>query len=1754
MTTSIPKSYFIKEKQPSWTIMFESKIPSFAGMRYRLDPNTGVWVAKSNTGFAYSDGDEQEKYIFNALRTAKDVSCSSDELPAKIKDWPSEYHLSPLRINLMAPFQIKQRTRVLELGCGMGAITRYLGEIGAEVTAVEGSFQRATIARERCRDLNNVQVVCDNFKNFQSDEKFDIVTLIGVMEYSPKFIGGNNPISECLAIVKNFLKPEGTLIIAIENRLGLKYWNNCAEDHTGGMFDSIHDTYPPNTVSTFGYEELKNVLATAGFVSVDFLFPFPDYKLPSVILHEKSLRQKEIRFASIIGQQFSRDYSGQSNRYFSEQLAWHTIEKNGLIPHFSNSFLCVCALSPDARPLVSEDWVVKIYNSSRSACFRTETTIWRDKATNTIQVSKGRKYPSLPMHKGPLVFNQDIEKNYIQGTMLSDEILKTVLRHDTLYALFQKMKEYKDAVILIGKKLNRAITPGYCPGELIDCTPYNLVRAEDRSLHYIDNEWTTKDDLPLHFVLLRGIVTEITHKINFIDNPFLFRQFTTLKDLVASIFKAMDLQLSQENIEYFCRYESAIQAQVRGTPHKQDAMVEELKAIFSAPLNDALGIIDRLSVHDICKMQFDKFLEDNREKTTVTKVDSIIFERLKKLEPHSKGTGDILDLFKPLGNTYDILIPIYNAFEHLQRCIDSILLHTKGNHAIYLLDDCSTDHRVLPLLRSYEDADARVHVIESAENRGFIHNVNRGFELSQNDVVILNSDTEVTEGWLDRMDRCLHSRPDIGIVCPLSNNATILSVPVMNKPNLLPEGIDPQRFGSLIAEVSTREYPELPTGVGFCMLVSRDTLNLTGFFDPAFGMGYGEENDFCQRARVAGKKIVCCDDAYVYHYGEASFNGMERISEKRMENERLLQSRWPHYIKDVYSFCCRNPLRELQERIYFCTKELEMPVLPSILHVIHSFDMPGGTELHTRNIIDGLSSRFHSTVIYPASVPGQWIDLEAKEVDGYLRVLKLRKESIMVSDSFIGAPGDLINEDVENIFASLMRGVNYAIVHFQHLIGWDSLLLPIIAKHQGCKVVISLHDYYLLCPEYNLILPDLRRCRKTLADSQDTECLYCLGAKRRYHQTDNPPILRDYIAKRKQIITRVFEAADLLIAPSEFVLEQFNQAYGEMIKDKIITVPHGIEPLQKSKRKNKGNILRVGFLGNASDRKGILVLLQTARFLKGMPIRFEIFGGLPPAVRKLATELGIVQHGSYDRRDLPLLLSRTNLVIIPSIWDETFCLTVSESQMMGIPVIASNAGAISERIIDGETGFLVPPNDVKAIAAKLLAIQKNPRLLENVASKLRNYRLKTILENVEDYARIYDQLINNTFGSFDDKTPVQLQPRGNAISSIDSTHNAFTSIIILCLNQIKYTQQCLQSIDKYTSVPYELILVDNGSTDGTQAFLKEYSKKHNACTVILNESNRGFAGGNNQGIAAAEGDYILLLNNDVIVTQNWLERLIAHVESDENIGMAGPVSNSVSGPQQVEHVTYGRNMKKMHKFARNYSKNNVGRTQKILRLVGFCLLIKRQVLDIICGLDENYGNGNYEDDDLCLRSRIAGFRNIIAHDVFIHHYGSMTFKGNKIDYTDSLEGNRRRFADKWKDIIEVNGNEYRVRMTKEDQLEKLLEWGEERFSHGNFNAAVKIFERVLKLDKANSRAMNNLGVIQWQISREPASAMKTFQVALSLNPKDSDALENLVEAATESSRFDLIDPALLKTVKKAQPENPDLVALINAQQNSAMTV
>jgi glycosyltransferase involved in cell wall biosynthesis/predicted Zn-dependent protease len=244
--------------------------------------------------------------------------------------------------------------------------------------------------------------------------------------------------------------------------------------------------------------------------------------------------------------------------------------------------------------------------------------------------------------------------------------------------------------------------------------------------------------------------------------------------------------------------------------------------------------------------------------------------------------------------------------------------------------------------------------------------------------------------------------------------------------------------------------------------------------------------------------------------------------------------------------------------------------------------------------------------------------------------------------------------------------------------------------------------------------------------------------------------------------------------------------------------------------------------------------------------------------------------------------------------------------------------------------------------------------------------------------------------------------------------NELTSLVILCCNQLDFTRQCLESVLRHTRAPYELILVDNGSTDGTPAYLQEVSQRPGPerVVVIRNEENRGFAAGCNQGLAQARGRYLVLLNNDTLVTSGWLEGLIEWVLRDwPAVGMVGPVTSWSAPPQQIP-VDY-RMPQELEAFAARRRRAYLGQALGIGRLLGFCLLLRREVLEAVGGLDEGFGPGFFEDDDLSLRVRKLGFRLLVALDVFIHHYGNRTFVGLGIDARKLLQENFERFKTKW---------------------------------------------------------------------------------------------------------------------------------------------
>ena len=471
----------------------------------------GVWTAKDAAAepFAYSDGDV-EGWIFNQLATVTDLSTGSTQLTQKIRDWPTLYHFSAQRADLLRPLAHRLRgAQVLEVGAGCGAITRYLGETAAHVLAVEGSPRRAGIARRRCRDLNNVEVLCANSMDLTPVGRFDVVTLIGVLEYSRKFVRAEDPVQAMLAHCRSMLKPGGLLLVAIENQLGLKYFAGAYEDHEGKAFYGVHGSYGKGEAVTFGRTQLQQQLWDAGFLGTRLFFPFPDYKLPTVVLsHEGALTQDPV-VLNLAGLFQAQDQGAPYRRTFSEQAAWPQLMRNGLLPDLANSFLLVGRSAPfaaDDDVLAHPGDLAYIYSTRRPRQFHKENVLRRQ--DDAVHVLRRRLYPQLAPQRGGL--QQHVQdESAVLGPSLFTEFTEIVNRPG--WSMAQVAAWAKPWVQMVEqlqqKEGSEQHAMPHVPGKYVDLAPQNLLRcAETGKLQAIDLEWDLGQPIPAHFVLFRGLM------------------------------------------------------------------------------------------------------------------------------------------------------------------------------------------------------------------------------------------------------------------------------------------------------------------------------------------------------------------------------------------------------------------------------------------------------------------------------------------------------------------------------------------------------------------------------------------------------------------------------------------------------------------------------------------------------------------------------------------------------------------------------------------------------------------------------------------------------------------------------------------------------------------------------------------------------------------------------------------------------------------------------------------------------------------------------------------------------------------------------------------------------------------------------------------------------------------------------------------------------------------------------------------------
>ena len=287
----------------------------------------------------YSDG-EVEDFIIKIIAENRPEDYSNAVYEQF--NWPIYYHLSPLRKNILNWYKFKPDSSVLEIGCGMGAITSVLCDECKDVTAVELSRKRATATLLRCREKENLEIIVGNLNDIEFDKKYDYITLIGVLEYQGTYTESTNPYMDFLVKIKQLLKPDGKLLVAIENQYGLKYWCGMPEDHVGIPFESINQYRDVDKgVRTFSKKSLETLIKESGFAHTYFYYPLPDYKLPVIIYSQDVLPSRQD--AENVENMRVNYSAGKSTVVADEKSLYADIVENGVFEFFANSFLVECS-------------------------------------------------------------------------------------------------------------------------------------------------------------------------------------------------------------------------------------------------------------------------------------------------------------------------------------------------------------------------------------------------------------------------------------------------------------------------------------------------------------------------------------------------------------------------------------------------------------------------------------------------------------------------------------------------------------------------------------------------------------------------------------------------------------------------------------------------------------------------------------------------------------------------------------------------------------------------------------------------------------------------------------------------------------------------------------------------------------------------------------------------------------------------------------------------------------------------------------------------------------------------------------------------------------------------------------------------------------------------------------------------------------------------------------------------------------------
>ncbi|UPG86531.1 glycosyltransferase [Luteibacter aegosomatis] len=541
---------------------------------YRYDEASLCWFRQDEVhDWAYSDGDAVEENLFRLIASCSDRSVLSAELAAKIIDWPTRYYFSSRRANLLRPLEDMLRGDVLEIGAGCGAITRYLGETARSVVAIEPSARRARVAAKRCEDLPGVDVVVDNLEAFEGKGEFDVVTLIGVLEYAERFAKRPDAATHWLQCARRLVKPGGVLLVAIENQLGLKYFAGAPEDHLGRPMLGLADLYGTSGARTYGKATLENMLLEAGFAEVAFALPFPDYKLPvSVLLSRDGDAMPGFDGGvALAAASVTKDPQLARPPLFALDRAWRVAAQNGLLSDVSNSFLAVAHARPADTPFGATNTNVSGYHFSteRAPRFAKEAVFEHGSGGSWVR----RRFLVDAERKSGQFECRPNDEAYVHGRAVTDELYEILLRDGwRIEDVGEWMRRWLDAVAMhLGLDVNALQQSSYSaemalPGDAIDLVPHNLIQDVHGHPRFIDLEWRSEQSIPLGYLAFRGLLEVVSGCVS-VARPYDERH-AKVSEFVADAMRqgGRELLLLDTDIERYLKMEREFQSQVSGRP------------------------------------------------------------------------------------------------------------------------------------------------------------------------------------------------------------------------------------------------------------------------------------------------------------------------------------------------------------------------------------------------------------------------------------------------------------------------------------------------------------------------------------------------------------------------------------------------------------------------------------------------------------------------------------------------------------------------------------------------------------------------------------------------------------------------------------------------------------------------------------------------------------------------------------------------------------------------------------------------------------------------------------------------------------------------------------------------------------------------------------------------------------------------------------------------------------------------------------